>query len=296
MEATATVKPLFPETRAQLERTRPPGQVLKWVGNKFRYAEAIASHFPNEFGTYYEPFVGTGSVLATLAPREAVASDTLGVLVDLLTQVRDDPAPLIEHYDEQRQLLVDLGRDAYEEIKARFNGNPTPGDLLVVSRSCYGGVVRFTRSGYFSTPMGPHTPMPTEKLRAHVLNWQIRFAGTDFRRMDFSQTMAQADEGDLVYCDPPYLHGQSILYGAQDFRLQDLWSATAAAARRGARVAVSVDGYRKSGNKFVDLGIPDGVFSRELLVERGGCMLRRFQLGGSDTIHEKVADRLLLTW
>ena len=277
-------------------RARPRGQLLKWVGNKFRYAELIAAHLPDDLGTYHEPFVGTGAVLATLAPERAYAGDTLPALVDLLQAVQDDPAPLVEHYDRARRAIVAHGKRAYEQFKARYNERPNAYDLLVISRTCYGGVMRFTREGRISTPMGPHRPMPAARLAEHMGEWQPRLAGTTFTRSGFAHTMASARDGDTVYCDPPYLHGQSILYGAQDFRLPALWASVAAAVTHGARVAVSLDGYRRSGAKPIDLGIPAGLFARELLIERGGCMLRRFQLTGSDTERERVADRLLLSW
>jgi DNA adenine methylase len=277
-------------------RARPRGQLLKWVGNKFRYAELIAAHLPDELGTYHEPFAGTGAVLATLAPERARAGDTLPVLVDFHKAVQEDPAPLVEHYARSRRAILAHGRDAYEHVKARYNASPSHLDLLVISRTCYGGVMRFTRAGRISTPMGPHRPMPAARLAEHMDEWRARLAGTTFTVSGFEETMASAGDGDTVYCDPPYLHGQSILYGAQDFRLRALWAAVAAAVGRGARVAVSLDGYRRSGAKPIDLGIPAGLFARELLIERGGCMLRRFQLSGSDTAHERVADRLLLTW
>ncbi|MGK2939173.1 MAG: DNA adenine methylase [Solirubrobacteraceae bacterium] len=294
--STASAATLFDDQPRLLGRVRPRGQLLKWVGNKFRYADAIANHLPLDLGTYYEPFVGTGAVLATLAPEQAVASDALPVLVELLQVVQDQPEPLVEHYSEARREILENGRDAYEAIKARFNANPTPEDLLVISRTCYGGVMRFTRAGYLSTPMGPHKPMPAEKLGRYMQDWQQRLAGSHFVHQDFAVTMEAARSGDTIYCDPPYAHGQTILYGAQDFRLPRLWEACAAAVDRGAHVAVSVDGYRQSGNKRIDLGLPDGLFARELLIERGGCMLRRFQLEGEDTGLEQVADRLLLSW
>jgi DNA adenine methylase len=293
---TAVAPALFDATPRAPARTRPRGQLLKWVGNKFRHAEMIASHLPAELGTYYEPFMGTGAVLATLAPGRAVAGDMLPVLVKLLQAVQVDPTPLVEHYDAAREQIVAVGRDAYEEIKERFNAAPNPGDLLVISRTCYGGVVRFTRTGYLSTPMGPHKPMLAEKLAGYMEEWRQRLEGVQVLHQDFAQTMARADRGDTIYCDPPYAHGQSILYGAQAFRLSRLWEACADAVGRGARVAVSVDGYRQSGAKAVELGIPQGLFTRQLLIERGGCMLRRFQLEGEDTALEQVADRLLLSW
>jgi len=35
-------------------------QLLKWIGNKQRFAHEIASFFPNNIRTYREPFLGAG--------------------------------------------------------------------------------------------------------------------------------------------------------------------------------------------------------------------------------------------
>jgi DNA adenine methylase len=287
---------LFEAHKFAAHRSRPAGQLLKWVGNKQRYAEAIAQHLPPDLGTYFEPFVGTGAVLATVQPERGVAGDSLSVLVDVLKLVQSDPECLVVHYDAERAEIIARGKEAYEEVKARFNARPNPEDLLVLSRTCYGGVVRFTRSGAISTPMGPHKPMGADKLMRYMREWRSRLMGVEFVHQDFADTMAMAGDGDTIYCDPPYVHGQSILYGAQDFRVTRLWESVAGAVSRGARVAVSLDGYRRSGERIIDLGIPKGLFERELLIERGGCMLRRFQMNGSDMAQERVADRLLLSW
>ncbi|MHB8243327.1 MAG: DNA adenine methylase [Solirubrobacteraceae bacterium] len=287
---------------AQLEmlpsatRSRPRGQILKWVGNKYRYAGVIADHLPVEFDTYYEPFVGTGAVLATMRPERAVAGDTLPMLIALLKKVQTEPDAIAGHYEIWRDQIVERGREAYLEVRDRYNKEPNPLDLMVLSRTCYGGVVRFTRDGTMSTPMGPHKAMPAEKLRIRLDEWCERIGSVRFVCQDFSETIGEAGDGDLVYCDPPYLHGQTILYGAQDFRLTDLWDALGGAIARGASVAVSVDGWRRSGDKEIDPFLVEGMFARELIIERGGCMLRRFQMSGEDMAMEQVADRLLLSW
>ena len=41
-------------------------QLLKWIGNKQRFAHEIASYFPKDIKTYYEPFLGSTAVLAAL--------------------------------------------------------------------------------------------------------------------------------------------------------------------------------------------------------------------------------------
>jgi DNA adenine methylase len=277
-------------------RTRPRGQILKWVGNKYRYANIISEYLPAEFDTYYEPFVGTGAILATMRPERAVAGDTLPMLVALLQTVQANPERIADHYETWRNEIVERGRGAYLEVRDRYNAVPNPLDLMVLSRTCYGGVVRFTRQGTMSTPMGPHRAMPADKLRSRLEEWQQRVAAARFECQDFSETIRQAGDGDVIYCDPPYVHGQTILYGAQDFCLARLWRSLGEAIERGALVAVSVDGWRQSGEKEIDPALVEGMFARELLIERGGCMLRRFQMTGEDMAAEQVADRLLLSW
>ncbi|HEX9842823.1 MAG TPA: DNA adenine methylase, partial [bacterium] len=61
-------------------------------------------------------------------------------------------------------------------------------------------------------------------------------------------------------------------------------------------VALSIDGTKKSGNYICDIAIPPGLFEREVNVNVGRSMLRRFQLGGQSLENEVVADRLLLTY
>lgn len=40
--------------------------LLKWIGNKQRFAETIISYMPEQFNNYYEPFLGSGAVMAQL--------------------------------------------------------------------------------------------------------------------------------------------------------------------------------------------------------------------------------------
>lgn len=105
-----------------------------------------------------------------------------------------------------------------------------------------------------------------------------------------------AKDGDLIYCDPPYTHSQTILYGAQRFRLYQLLGVIADAKVRGVRVALSIDGTKRSGGHVCELPIPDRLFEREVLVNCGRSMLRRLQMGGQTLEGEVVADRLLLTY
>lgn len=272
--------------------------LLKWIGNKQRFAHEIISYFPESFGTYFEPFLGSGAVLGTLGPKRAVGSDVFGPLVEIWTTLSTSPGLLKQWYEDRWHRMMNGDKnEVYDHIKASYNSHPNGADLLFLCRSCYGGVVRFRQiDGYLSTPVGVHMPIPPTEFSRRVDEWRHRTTGAEFRRLDFEKAMGMAAAGDLIYCDPPYSHSQSILYGAQSFELERLFRTISLCKRRGVFVALSIDGTKRSGNLVCDIPIPDGLFEREILVNVGRSMLKRFQMGGRSLEAEVVADRLLLTY
>lgn len=273
-------------------------QLLKWIGNKQRFAHEIIRYFPDRFGTYREPFLGSAGVLATLAPKRAVGSDSFAPLIEIWQCLRRDPDELKRWYAERWNLLSSKDKlTVYEEVKASYNAKANGADLVFLCRACYGGVVRFRkRDGYMSTPVGAHSPVSPESFSQRVDEWSSRVRGAEFVRMEYEEAMRAAKPGDMIYCDPPYSYSQAILYGAQDFSLAKLFHAIADCKRRGVFVALSIDGTKKSGDFYCDLPIPSGLFEKEIAVTLGRSMLRRFQMGGETLEKEVVSDRLLLTY
>src|SRR5689334_14837207 len=118
--------------------------LLKWVGSKQRMAHEIISYFPVDYGAYFEPFLGSAGVLGTLIPKAAIASDTFSPLIDIWQNLKKSPETLKKWYHVRWQKMMDGDKvKVYEEIKASYNSKPNGADLLFLTRSCYGGVVRF---------------------------------------------------------------------------------------------------------------------------------------------------------
>ena len=147
-----------------------------------------------------------------------------------------------------------------------------------------------------STPYGPHQPINPGSFAKRVDEWQQRLMGCEFHVADYAEMMAQANPGDLVYCAPPYSHSQAILYGAQDFSLEHLLTVIHDCKACGVYVALSIEGTKKSGNTICDLPIPEGLFEREVSIDVGRSMLKRFQMNGRSLEDHMVTDRLLLTY
>ena len=85
--------------------------LLKWIGNKQRFASTIISYMPDSFNNYYEPFLGSGAVLAELLLQDATsmyphfnhayASDILPFLIDIFNIVKNEPDKLIAYYSRE---------------------------------------------------------------------------------------------------------------------------------------------------------------------------------------------------
>lgn len=281
-----------------LKDKKPPKQLLKWIGNKQRFATEIAKIFPDEYGTFIEPFVGSGAVLGAMKPDHGIAGDVLEPLIDLWNILKDDPERLYRSYEANWNEYINAvdRKLVYAKILARFNDKHNPEDFLFITRTCYGGVIRFTKLGKMSTPMGPHNPISPASFKERMIAWRASVRNTKFLNKSYKETMLMAQRGDIIYCDPPYIDSQAILYGAQAFRFQELLEVIQTCKNRGVKVALSIDGFKKSKQRQVELNLIKDLFERELIIAGGSSMLKRFQKKDQLMIGEDVHDFLLLTW
>lgn len=281
--------------------------LLKWIGNKQRFSETIISYMPSSFNNYYEPFLGSGAVLADLLYHDknelfphfnhAYGSDVLPFLIDIFQLVKDNPDTLSDFYRKEIEDYYSRPESKYEEIRDRFNEKHNPFDFLLLSRTCYSGVIRFRKAdGYMSTPRGPHRPLSPNTFDKRITEWNHLLQKASFNCESYTSAMDKATEGDVVYCDPPYTHSQSIIYGAQDFNIKTLWQKIGECKERGAKVLLSINGMRDSEKKDISVTPPDGLFERKLMVNCGTSMIDRLQNTGKEMKDKRVDDQLLLTW
>lgn len=285
----------YPNTNLGFEPYKT--QLLKWIGNKQRFAHEIISFFPKRFGTYHEPFLGSGAVLGVLAPRKAEAADSFEPLITIWQTLKQNPDQVKRWYRERWEEFQQGEKvEQYEKIKARYNAGANAADFLFLTRAAYGGVMRFRKAdGYMSTPCGAHKPIHFGTFGRRVDEWAERVRGAAFFHREYGESLDRARESDVVYCDPPYSHSQAILYGAQGFDQNDLFRRIEKAKSKGVFVALSLDGSKKSGEKDCDYDIPSYLFEKQVAVNCGRSMLKRFQMGGQTLEGEVVTDRLLLT-
>lgn len=276
--------------------------LLKWIGNKQRFAQTIVSYIPDEFNNYYEPFLGSGAVMAELLNSEkdcntCYGSDILPFLIDIFAMVKSDPERLKSYYSQEIEEYYLDPEEKYLKIRDRFNADFNALDFCLLSRTCYSGVIRFRKAdGYMSTPRGPHKPIAPETFSKRVDQWNTLLQKASFSCEDYKDAMDRAMGNDVIYCDPPYTHSQSIIYGSHQFNVDELFQKIDECKKRGVKVILSINGTRKSRKEDISVTPPDGLFERKFFVNCGISMIDRLQHTGKEMIDKKVEDQLLLTW
>jgi DNA adenine methylase len=182
---------------------------LKWAGGKTSLLPQILPLVPGGIGTYYEPFLGGGSLFWELARerrfKRAVLGDINDRLVRTYTAVRDDVEKVIsllkvsafhhnsDFFKEQREVNVDGLADA-----------GVAAWMIYLNRTCFNGLYRVNKAGKFNVPLGRYanpTICDADNLRACSDSLQ----GVEIHCCDFLPARVDAEGADaFVYFDPPY--------------------------------------------------------------------------------------------
>lgn len=180
-----------------------PRPFLKWVGGKTQLLREIQLLIPEQFGTYYEPFIGGGAVYFHLRPPRAVIGDVNQELIDCFGAVRDCLPDVIDVLETHR-----YEQEYYYSVRAADRETLTLPEkaarTIFLNRTGFNGLYRVNKKGTFNVPFGRYTdPLICDEENlaacAEVL------AETELRCGNFKSVLATVRAGDFVYLDPPYV-------------------------------------------------------------------------------------------
>lgn len=212
---------------------------LKWAGNKFRIIDKVRGRLPHG-ERLVEPFTGSGAVFLNADYDHYLLSDSNPDLIDLYTILRDEGARFI---DEARRYFDGRhnSEEHYYELREKFNACRSrlkrAALFVYLNRHGYNGLCRYNASGGFNVPFGRYKrPYFPER---EMLQFHQRAQRAEFLLASFEQSMASAREGDVIYCDPPYVPLSSSAnftsYSAGGFTLAQQETLTLLARENAAR-------------------------------------------------------------
>ena len=186
---------------------------VKWAGGKRQILDKLKSHVPEEFNTYFEPFVGGGALLFDLAPQNAIINDSNEELINVFKVLCND-----KKYSKMCRYLNKYERkhdeEFYYEIRNidrnrkkfnRLNDSKRAARTIYLNKACFNGLYRVNSKGEFNVPFGKKTKVNTydgeNLLNVHSY---LTLNNINILCTDFEDAVSAAKEGDFVYFDPPY--------------------------------------------------------------------------------------------
>ena len=217
-----------------------PKPILKWVGGKTQIIDKLIVDFPIEINNYREAFLGGGSVL--LAFLSYVKSGIIKINGNIYAYDLNEPLIYIyKNIQTQRNELYDILKNIITDFKECGNGkiNRTPENieeakiakenyyywirseynklsiidkksilgssmLIFLNKTCFRGIFRVGPNG-FNVPYG-HYSNPEIINKEHLDDIHNLIQNVIFECYDFDTSLALAniEQGDFTYLDPPY--------------------------------------------------------------------------------------------
>ncbi|MFF5723483.1 Dam family site-specific DNA-(adenine-N6)-methyltransferase [[Kitasatospora] papulosa] len=216
---------------------------LKWAGGKTRYADQLAAIAPASYGRYFEPFMGSAALFFELGPSKASLSDANLELVICFQQVAENPDKVMGLLDGMPN-----NREFYNEERAKeVEGLSAPeraARVIYLNKTGFRGLWRVNRKGGFNVPYGAYD-RPYYN-RSTFLSASSALREVEIQHRDFEAALKEAQAGDWVYLDPPYIPLSAFSdfkrYTPNQFGEQDqhrLAAAMSDASKRGVHVTMT---------------------------------------------------------
>lgn len=186
---------------------------VKWAGGKRQIMKDIKKYIPDNYSTYYEPFVGGGAVFFELAPKKAVLNDYNKELMNVFECIKDEIRfekmcnelnhHEANHSEEYYYKIRDLDRD-----KKKFNklvDYKRAARTIYLNKACFNGLYRVNSKNEFNVPYGKKEKVNTyEGQNLGIVHCILNFNDIELLSTDFEEAVKNAKKGDFIYFDPPY--------------------------------------------------------------------------------------------
>jgi DNA adenine methylase len=244
--------------------------LVKWTGSKRKTVEQIIKYFPKKIDKYFEPFLGSGSILyavKSLYPNSKVyGSDIYKPLIDIFKNISQNPEDIKKNYRNDWLKLQNNFPKYFYTKRKQFNNRNNFQDLIFLSRTCVNGIIRFNKNHEFNNSLHlSRRGMNPDAFDKVVDRWSSNIQNNSFFQCcDYSKILKHLKKNDFVYLDPPYLNSKNRYIENLDINrffifLREL-------DKKKILYALSFDGSRN--DIFLDKTFPKELFKRKIKIKK----------------------------
>jgi DNA adenine methylase len=201
---------------------------IRQPGNKSKHLRHILPHLPQEYNTYYEPFVGTGAVFIKLSPVKWVINDNNDDLMNLYQTIRDDLPNILKNIksfatktnfenisnDERLRILKEYMQ---KFIKLPFTTKRASYYLILKMTSYMSSIIFKGKYKFVSLDLnitkGKKPYLLSDKFYTNLedvsklLNSEGKIFATDYKKI-----LKMVKKGDFCFIDPPYIEDHDYYF------------------------------------------------------------------------------------
>ena len=190
--------------------------IIKWSGGKSKEFPYVKEYKPQEFNTYYEPFVGGGAVWLGLNSSDNVVADNFVELIEFYNIIKEHKQDAIDYINDvvneynsidktkvTKDEFVEIGKKYYYHYRENDFTDPLDRALkfYVLRQLSFSGMLRFSKSGKFNIPFGWYK-------NVKVLDYEDEFFtlldNTEIKCCNWKDSLNDVTSDDFVFFDPPY--------------------------------------------------------------------------------------------
>ena len=186
---------------------------VKWAGGKRQVTNELLKYVPDEFDTYYEPFVGGGALLFELSPKKAVINDSNEELMNVYNVLCNEEkfkkmCNLLNSYETKHseEFYYNIrNKDRSKTAFNRLSDYTRAARTIYLNKACFNGLYRVNSKNEFNVPFGKKTHVNTyEGSNLITVSNYLTMNDVKILSVDFEEAVKDAKKGDFVYFDPPY--------------------------------------------------------------------------------------------
>ena len=186
---------------------------VKWAGGKRQIIDKLKKYVPDEFNTYYEPFVGGGALLFELSPKKAVINDSNKELMKVYKCLCDEDkfkkmCNVLNHYEleHSEKFFYEIrNKDKNKKTFERLSDYTRAARTIYLNKACFNGLYRVNSKNEFNVPFGKKTKVNTyDGGNLITVSNYLTMNNIKILSVDFEESVKDAKKGDFVYFDPPY--------------------------------------------------------------------------------------------
>ena len=186
---------------------------VKWAGGKRQIIDELKKYIPDEFNTYYEPFIGGGALLFELAPKKAVINDSNAELMNVYQVLCDDlkfkkMCRVLNNYEanHSEEFFYEIrNKDKNKNTFNRLSDYTRAARTIYLNKACFNGLYRVNSKNEFNVPFGKKSKVNTyDGNNLIIVSNYLTMNDIKILNKDFEEVLKDAKKGDFVYFDPPY--------------------------------------------------------------------------------------------